>query len=137
MGEPQEPTRQDSNATTILVLGKPSIHKIEYDSLYAIGRAIAIRNKILRTTQTKGACRAVVEGYEAEKGVVQYITKDMNPTEGVAGVLVFTDAKYQAKLDERLPDWRNEDWIVFHNRKATTEAHNMIKQILDDLGTPL
>lgn len=120
----------------ILVLGKDNINKLEIEPLRRIGRAIAIRNKTLRTTKSPGACRAVVEGYESEGGTVEYTGKG-NPEEGVKGTLVFTSKKYQEKLDERLPDWRTRDWIVFHNRKATQDAANMIEQVLKELGTPL
>lgn len=121
----------------VVVLGKPTINKIEYDPLFFIGRALALRNKQLRTTKTEGACAAIVAGYESQGQSPEYITKGGLITEGAESVVVFTDAKYQAKLTERYPTWKDQPWLVIHNRKATTEAATMVKQILEDLGTPL
>lgn len=126
-----------SSSEVIVVLGKTSIHKIEYEPLFRIGRAIAIRGKTLRTTKTPGACRAVVEGYESEGKSPEYITKAGDPGEGAKGVMAFTDAKYLQKLDTGMPGWKDLNWIIFHNRKATTEAARMIEEILRDLETPL
>jgi hypothetical protein len=122
---------------TIVVLGKTSINKVEYEPLYNIGRAIALRDKVLRTTATKGVCEAVIAGYVSEGGEVEYIKKGENPTEGAKGVLVFTNSAYQAKLSERFPNWRDQNWIVFHNRKATVDAAAMIAELLEGWGTPL
>lgn len=120
----------------VVALGKSSINKIEYDPLFLIGRALAHRNKQLHTTRTPGAPKAIVDGYTSEGGEPVYIGKDGIPS-NADEVLVFTDARYQAKLDERDPKWRENGWLVFHNRKATTEAAAMVTQILEELGAPL
>lgn len=126
-----------SKPETILVLGKTTLNKIEYDPLFKIGQALAIRNKQLRTTETAGACRAIVEGYTSKSGKPEYLKKGQVATEGVSAVIAFTDSKFQQRLDERVPDWRKENWIIVHNRKATTDAVKMVLQIISDLGTPL
>lgn len=135
--QPSETSNTKQSPETIVVLGKTSIHKIEYDPLFQIGRAIAIRGKTLRTTKTPGACRAVVEGFESEGKSPEYITKNGNPGESAKGVIAFTDAKYLAKLEQGMPNWKELNWIVFHNRKATQEAAKMIEEILRELETPL
>lgn len=125
-----------SKSNIVVVLGKSTINKIEYDPLVLIGRALARRGKTLFTTNTPGAPKAIVDGYTKEGGTPTYIGKG-----GIPGnadeVLIFTDARYQAKLDERDPKWRDNGWLIFHNRKATTEAAAMVTQILEELGAPL
>lgn len=123
----------------VVVLGKPSVNKLEHDALITIGRALAKRDKKLVTTKSPGVPQLVIEGYKREGGEPTYLqpglmVEDMKRADEV---LVFTDTPYQKKLDERKPDWRAEGWLVFHNRKATNDAANMTIQILEELGTPL
>lgn len=122
--------------SNVIVIGKTSVNKLEVPHLFDIGRAIAHRGHVLHTTKTAGACRAVVEGYEAAGGITQY----MKPGAGLPEaeeIIVFTDIKFQKELDTRKPDWRNENWLILHNRKSTEQAMNWIKQVLVERGTPL
>lgn len=118
------------------MLGKTSVNKAEHDALRYIGRALAHRGHTLHTTNTPGACQLVAEGYKAEGGTPTYISGKLD-TSIAREILVFTDLKFQNKLDERMPDWRKADWLVFHNRKATADCANMISKILEARGTPL
>ena len=123
------------DARIVVVVGKQSIHSIEYDALRTFGRAIAHRGHILHTNKTKGACRAVVDGYEAEGKTPIYLTAIPAPD---ADVFVFSDAKYLKQLDEKLPEgWRDYGWSIIHNRKATTELARWTTEALVERGTPL
>lgn len=120
----------------VVVLGKTSVNKLEMPHLIDIGRALAHRGHALHTTRTAGACRAIVEGYEKEGKSPTYL-KPGGGLPDAEEVIVFTDAKFQKELDSRKPNWRDEGWLIIHNRKATQQAADWIKQVLAERGTPL
>ena len=121
----------------VVVLGKTSVRNTERPFLFDMGRALAIRKLTLVTTNTSGACAEVIAGYTSEGGTPQFLEPGKGLPEDAQEVLVFSDTKFEAALDAKMPNWRDQNWLVFYNPKATSEAAMMTKQILAEAGTPL
>jgi len=97
---------------------------------------MALRQKPLVTTASPGAAALVVEGYRAEGGSPTFLPPN-SPTPNHSRVVVFTDTKLQAALDERVPDWRERGWLIIHNPKETQEAGEAAVLILAEHGQNL
>lgn len=121
----------------VVVLGKESVNKIEVDSLVFIGRALAARGLTLYTTKTKGAPMLIAQGYRQQSGSEPIWLTKSNWPKSPAEVILFTDSRYQAQLTERNPKWKENDWLVFHNRRATQGAAALCRQLLEEQGLVL
>ena len=122
----------------VVVLGKETVRTDEEDALRAFGDALAKRDKILYITNTRGAGKLIAEGYTAAGGPELHYIQGNFLTEFEAlpvhhPIVVFTNAKMQADLNTRVPDWRERNWIVFHNQKATRQAGEWAAQLLAEL----
>mgnify|MGYP007070566734 CR=1 FL=1 len=127
---------------SIVVLGKPTIRKSEYEPLFTFGRCIAARGRQLITTHSKGAAEAIVAGYEAEVQTrnyplkVEYITEGSSPPDHDR-VILFTDNTFIEAITKAIPDWQARHWVQIHNPKATTDAAKDFVRLCQEFGTPL
>lgn len=123
---------------TIVVIGKPTVRASETPALEKIGRALAARGKQLITTRSPGVATVVAGAYAAAGGTPEYLTNEnYESSVRTLPVIAFTDTKYQASLDEKMPSWRDLDWVVIHNPKAISEAAEFVVQLCHELGTPV
>lgn len=116
-----------------MVLGKRTVRQSEIPHLETIGQLIAKRDHLLITTRTEGVASIIAKAYAAAGGDVVYLGPDDYEHWASSGrVIAFTDTKYQEHLDKTAPDWRDLDWIIIHNPKATAEAAAYLTALVDD-----
>lgn len=121
----------------VVVLAKASYRGSEQPALLDFGTALAMRGKQLLTAKTGGALVPIIHAYETAGGTTAYLPKGTEAFDGRYPVVIFTDKRLQDQLDERMPDWRDRNWVVIHNIKETETAGRYTRRILEELGTPL
>lgn len=119
----------------VVVLGKRSVTRSEVEPLRVFGHALALRRNQLVTTKTSGAPAEVVIGYQRGGGSPKYLRENEKP--GDRPVIIFTNSKMQADLDETKPGWRDRGWIIVNNPAETEEVANMARIIARERGTPV
>jgi hypothetical protein len=124
--------------SAIVILGKRTVRKSEIPHLETFARALFMREKQLITTRTEGVATVIAQAYAKAGGTPQYLTgADYLEHTSNDNVIVFTDTKYQAQLDEKQPGWKDRGWVIIHNPKATEDAATYLTQLLSDWGTPI
>lgn len=130
-----------TDPTIVVVLGKKQVRKDEIDALHTFGAALHRRGKTLATTKSEGVPAEIAKAYEEAGGTTLYIDgawlveyeKQVSPKK----IIVFTNMQMQTDLDKKVPNWRERDWVIIHNPKATQEAARHVTQLLKEFGTPL
>lgn len=119
----------------VIVIGKRTCSPLEQDALHTIGYGLATVGRPLHTTASPGAPAHIIEGYRAAGGEPTIHTAGLGNVDGET--ICIPDIDLATKLDQKVPDWDDRDWIVLHDEELLIDWASAMVSILEETGRSL